>query len=66
MNRVVNTSREVRFTVTIALNNVAVKLSEYSYGVLMKPKKVVRKKHLKEEILEEVGGVDNDENEHSG
>ena len=52
MNNVVRTSREVRFTVTIALE------------IHVKMYKIEDK--LEKEVLEEVGGIDNDENEHSG
>ena len=52
MNNVVRTSREVRFTVTIALE-IHVKMYEIE-------------DKLEEEVLEEVGGIDNDEDEHRG
>ena len=52
MNNVVRTSREVRFTVTIALE-IHVKMYEIE-------------DKLEKEVLEEVCGIDNDENEHCG
>ena len=52
MNNVVRTSREVRLTLTIAL-----KIYVKCYEIEDK---------LEEEVLEEVGGIDNDEDEHRG
>ena len=52
MNNVVRTSREVRFTLTIALK-IHVKFYEIE-------------DKLEEEVLEEVGSIDNGENEHRG
>ena len=52
MNNVVRTSREVRLTLTIALE-IHVKFYEIE-------------DKLEEEVLEEVGGIDNDEDEHRG
>ena len=52
MNNVVRTSREVRLTLTIAL-----KIHVKCYEIEDK---------LEEEVLEEVGGIDNDEDEHRG
>ena len=51
MNNVVRTSREVRFTLTIAL-----KIHVKCYEIEDK---------LEEEVLEEVGGIDNDEDQES-
>ena len=52
MNNVVRTSREVRLTLTIAL-----KIYVKCYEIEDK---------LEEEVLEEVSGIDNDEDEYGG
>ena len=57
MNKVVRTSREVRFTETIAWKG-------YTWNVHGGDRPLVI--DLKEKSFEEVGGVDNDENQHSG
>ena len=54
MNKVVSTSREVRFTVTVALK------------IFIQKQVRLTNTQLKEEVLEEVGGVDDDENQDGG